>query len=927
MIIFLDARGNIITPSAPEPIGRNSNDAGVIYVVAPISQAANIYMTFTLPNGEPLFGDILEKVSKGEEVGDDVQASYVFTLPDGALSVWRYRVPASVTRVAGVVQYTIVTVTDSMRATASGTFTVSRGNRLILPNDPTPDAWNRVLEAVGYKNADIDQILEEIYGVGGTVGDAKEGGILDRVQKLEERDEVNTDDIADLQTRATDLGKVDRAIIGDVPFLELADVDTPLSVVLAKAQEYWNDQEPQVVVSGPAEFRVFEDGVFRAAELDVPPFTRISFDLGGDIPRGTAYLPDRVVHFSVAGDIADNTVMITSDVTLEDVDKKASDNREELDFLDEHAATDLSVGLAKKDELSGKEYILHIQIKNRYGDILSDKAIDLPLEMAFVGAKLSEDDTAIIFELQNGETVELPVDSIVGKFNIVQGTGNSTDAVMSQEATTKELEKKVDKPEDGVELVKATDYASPSKHGIVMPVAANGTGVNAYGQLYLVEATDAELSAKKNHYKPVTPSNLDHAVKVGTTTNTIELTDAEQKSACDWIGALAKSRFASQYGVTLNPYGNPMIVSAYTAEINGKTNAYRAITPSVLDQAVKVGITTNTKVLTEAEKQSAQEWLGVKSELDMLKKAAEGKLYSFQTIGANAYSRTVPGNALPKASLDSMQTAAGGWVEVERAYMQPIAGTYESSPNRSATLSYDAETGIFELNGALCPSFFEGEEYDRFDELITAPVTCPFSWYDFIDKNGTIKVTCISGSATAALWGGFNGILTFEFPTKNGQSITLFGSDYQYSDLSGAITSFGFREYTMPNDFTSYRFKVEASVPASEFVSAPVTEIVSKDASGKVLQTLSIPSAVQALEGYGKSVMEGMSGIIDFDRRVYIQYTDADGNSIGAPVEHDISAYIGEDDSIFQVAAGGTLTFVNELIAPVNSDVTYQIKL
>ena len=94
-----------------------------------------------------------------------------------------------------------------------------------------------------------------------------------------------------------------------------------------------------------------------------------------------------------------------------------------------------------------------------------------------------------------------------------------------------------------------------------------------------------------------------------------------------------------------------------------------------------------------------------------------------------------------------------------------------------------------------------------------------------------------------------------------------------------------------------------------------------------MLQTLSIPAEVQDLEGYGKSVIEGISGIIDFDRRVYVQNTDADGNPIGAPIEHDISAYIGADDNIFQVAAGGTITFANELSAPVASTVTYQIKL
>lgn len=448
MIIFLDARGNIITPSAPEPIGRNSNDAGVIYVVAPISQAANIYMTFTLPNGEPLFGDVLEKVSKGEEVGDDVHASYAFTLPDGALSVWRYRVPASVTRLAGVVQYTIVTVTDSMRATASGTFTVSRGTRLTPPEDPTPDAWNRVLEALGYKNSDIDQLLEEIYGVGGTFGDTKEGGILDRVQKVEEKAETNSNDIADLQQRASNLEEVDRAIIGEVPSLELGGVRTPLSVVLAKAQKYWIDQEPQVVVSGPAKFRVFEDGVFRDVELDAPPYTRISFDLGVNVPRGTAYMVGRTVEFEVVGDISDNTIKIVRDASLEDVAKKVSDHRGELDFLDENAATGLSV------ELSDEDYTFSIILKNRYGDILYKKVVDFPLEAAFIAAELSEDGRELTFKLQSGNTVTIETDKLVGWETALQSYQK--------------------KPQEGTHFVTSTEFATKDTAGIVRANPENG---------------------------------------------------------------------------------------------------------------------------------------------------------------------------------------------------------------------------------------------------------------------------------------------------------------------------------------------------------------------------------------------------------------------------------------------------------------------
>ena len=194
MIIFLDARGNIVVPSAPEPIGRNSNDAGIIYIVAPFSQSAQIYLTFTLPNGETVFGGLAAPAEYTEAAREAVGlASYLFAVKGTALSVWRYKLPGTVTLYAGTVQYTVVTITESMRATASGTFTVSRGNTINLPDDPPLDAWKALATAVSTADASAEEanvrgkrIEATLYGEDG-MPDSPEDSVFARLAKMEQR--------------------------------------------------------------------------------------------------------------------------------------------------------------------------------------------------------------------------------------------------------------------------------------------------------------------------------------------------------------------------------------------------------------------------------------------------------------------------------------------------------------------------------------------------------------------------------------------------------------------------------------------------------------------------------------------------------------------------------------------------------------------
>lgn len=64
-----------------------------------------------------------------------------------------------------------------------------------------------------------------------------------------------------------------------------------------------------------------------------------------------------------------------------------------------------------------------------------------------------------------------------------------------------------------------------------------GINFSSNGNPYIVRAVDTEVTAKTSSFKPLTPANIDLAVKTGVTTNTLTLTTAEKETACAWLGA------------------------------------------------------------------------------------------------------------------------------------------------------------------------------------------------------------------------------------------------------------------------------------------------------------------------------------------------------------------------------------------------------
>lgn len=86
------------------------------------------------------------------------------------------------------------------------------------------------------------------------------------------------------------------------------------------------------------------------------------------------------------------------------------------------------------------------------------------------------------------------------------------------------------------DYVKKTDYATSSRTGVVRVSASYGINANSTGVIAITPATENHIKEKISSYKPIVPSNLDYAIKVGMTTNQEVWTNEEKQSARDLIG-------------------------------------------------------------------------------------------------------------------------------------------------------------------------------------------------------------------------------------------------------------------------------------------------------------------------------------------------------------------------------------------------------
>lgn len=120
------------------------------------------------------------------------------------------------------------------------------------------------------------------------------------------------------------------------------------------------------------------------------------------------------------------------------------------------------------------------------------------------------------------------------------------------------LEENFDKLIDNIDAtyVKKTDGATSQEMGLITVNSTYGVTTeptDSY-KLKTVRASDEEIVAKTNIHKVIVPANLDKAVQIGVTTNTIKLTEDEQAKSWDWLGVkrCIDMNIANTFSITTN---------------------------------------------------------------------------------------------------------------------------------------------------------------------------------------------------------------------------------------------------------------------------------------------------------------------------------------------------------------------------------------
>ena len=88
-----------------------------------------------------------------------------------------------------------------------------------------------------------------------------------------------------------------------------------------------------------------------------------------------------------------------------------------------------------------------------------------------------------------------------------------------------------------------------------------------------------------------------------------DLSDYVKKTQLATSSTAGLVKVSTSYGMKISN-GFIMVQPATESQVSAKSSKYAALTPSVVDDIVKVGVTTNTNELSDTEKASACDWIG-----------------------------------------------------------------------------------------------------------------------------------------------------------------------------------------------------------------------------------------------------------------------------------------------------------------------------
>lgn len=177
-------------------------------------------------------------------------------------------------------------------------------------------------------------------------------------------------------------------------------------------------------------------------------------------------------------------------------------------------------------------------------------------------------DTAANWEAKNpvlldGEMIIVITNAGDTRFKIGDGTKTYTQLPFQDESLYNALSGKADSDHKH-------DLATTTTAGMVMVDGTAGIGVNTEnGNLFVKEATTSEIDDKQHSYKPITPNNLDYAVKAALVDNANELSETERENALSWLCAMSNISKSKSSGDVTDLLGSDNCRYMFTSSVTG----------------------------------------------------------------------------------------------------------------------------------------------------------------------------------------------------------------------------------------------------------------------------------------------------------------------------------------------------------------------
>lgn len=424
MIFFVGNDGTIIK-SFPEYVYQGSANTNTIYLIAPFAVNSQVTVAFQLPNGtwtSPVA--MTQQQALQNIVNKETGQTY---------AGWTYALPNNITQNFGVltVQFFFYSASAGViTATSSAKLTVAKGVPSVLPETPREDIYESILSNIAALQEQLNNgtfVARSIYAWNSTytyganeitfypsIGDY--GAFVQSLQTGNTNHQPYDSDGTLNSTwwkEVVNFNTITEDFFGEIK--EQADLATTSAQNAATSEASAAQSASAAAASESAAetAATTATGAAASAEKDAETAST-SANAAAASANASAASASQANNSAIA---ANNSAIAAANSAAQIEDMKTTF------ALKDESASSLEVSL------NNATFVLTMTLKDVNGNTLSTQTVDFPIESMVVGISYNEATKTLIFQLQSGSTIEVPIDDIVDGLatqtaldNVINGT-------------------------------------------------------------------------------------------------------------------------------------------------------------------------------------------------------------------------------------------------------------------------------------------------------------------------------------------------------------------------------------------------------------------------------------------------------------------------------------------------------------------------